>query len=59
MSEVAACIAESDAIYSLLAPIGRLCGLDIPIPYAPQLERAAVPQVEDIVSRGRALVRSS
>lgn len=59
MSEVAACIAESDAIYSLLAPIGRLCGLDIPIPYAPQLELAAVPQVDDIVERSAALVRSS
>ncbi len=59
MSEVAACVAESDTIYSLLAPIGRLCGLDVPIPYAPQLERAAVPQVEDIVNRATDLVRSS
>lgn len=59
MSEVAARIAESDALYSLLAPIGRLCGLDVPIPYAPQLERAAVPQVEDIISRSLQLVRSS
>ncbi len=59
MSEVATCIAESDAVYSLLAPIGRLCGLDIPIPYAPQLERAAVPQVEDIISRSTDLVRGS
>jgi acetoin:2,6-dichlorophenolindophenol oxidoreductase subunit beta len=59
MSEVAARIAESDAIYSLLAPIGRLCGLDVPIPYAPQLERAAVPQVEDIINHGLNLVRNS
>lgn len=59
MSEVAACISESDTIYSLLAPIGRLCGLDVPIPYAPQLERAAVPQVDDILSRSLELVRNS
>ncbi len=59
MSEVAACIAESDSVYSLLAPIGRLCGLDIPIPYAPQLERAAVPQVDDIVNRSLEMVRNS
>ena len=43
----------------LLAPIGRLCGLDVPIPYAPQLERAAVPQVEDIINRSLNLVRNS
>ena len=59
MSEVAACIAESDTVYSLLAPIGRLCGLDIPIPYAPQLEKAAVPQVADIIARSLDLVRNS
>jgi len=59
MSEVAARISESDAIYSLLAPIGRLCGMDIPIPYAPQLERAAVPQVEDIINHSLNLVRNS
>ena len=59
MSEVAARISESDAIYSLLAPIGRVCGLDVPIPYAPQLERAAVPQLEDIISRGLNLMRNS
>ena len=32
MSEIAARISESDAIYSLLAPIGRLCGLDVAHP---------------------------
>ena len=52
-------IAESDAIYSLLAPIGRLCGLDVPIPYAPQLEKAAVPQIDDIVARTLEIVRNS
>lgn len=59
MSEVAAVIAESDALYSLLAPIGRLCGLDVPIPYAPQLEKAAVPQIDDIITRSLDLVRNS
>ena len=59
MSEVAARIAESDALYHLLAPIGRLCGLDVPIPYAPDLEKAAVPQIEDIVTRCTELMRDS
>ena len=57
--EIAARIAGSDAIYSLLAPIKRLCGLDAPIPYAPELERASVPQVGDITTAARDLVRTS
>ncbi|MGV8876269.1 MAG: alpha-ketoacid dehydrogenase subunit beta [Rhodoglobus sp.] len=57
MSEVSAIIAESDAFGYLRAPITRLAGLDIPIPYAPKLERAAVPQVEDIVKAATDLVR--
>ena len=59
MGEVAARIAGSDAIYSLLAPIKRLCGLDAPIPYAPELERASVPQVDDIALAARELVENS
>jgi pyruvate/2-oxoglutarate/acetoin dehydrogenase E1 component len=57
MSELSATISDSDAFGSLRAPIRRLCGLDIPIPYAPQLETAAVPQVEDIVAAAAELVR--
>lgn len=57
MSEVSALIAESSAFTRLRAPITRLAGLDIPIPYAPKLERAAVPQVEDIVAAASKLVR--
>ena len=44
---------------SLLAPIKRLSGLDVPIPYAPQLEKACVPQVPDIVDAARTLVKES
>lgn len=57
MSEIAALIAGSDALNYVLTPIRRLCGLDVPIPYAPQLEKAAVPQVADIVAAGRALAQ--
>ena len=57
MAEVAARIAEGPALYSLLAPVKRLCGMDIPIPYAPQLEKAAVPQLEDIVAGAVQLMR--
>jgi pyruvate/2-oxoglutarate/acetoin dehydrogenase E1 component len=57
MSEISAIIAESEAFVHLRAPVQRLAGLDIPIPYAPQLERAAVPQVEDIVAAATRLVK--
>ncbi len=34
----------------LVAPVGRICTAEIPIPYARHLEIAALPQVEDIVA---------
>lgn len=55
--ELAAVIAESEAFDYLDAPIRRLAGRDIPIPYNRTLERAAVPQVEDILATARALVQ--
>jgi pyruvate/2-oxoglutarate/acetoin dehydrogenase E1 component len=58
MGEVAARIAGSDALYHLLAPIRRLSGLEVPMPYAPQLERAAVPQVETILDAARRLLEA-
>ena len=59
MAEIASRIVESPALFHLLAPVRRVCGLDIPIPYAPQLERAAVPQVDSIVEAARSLVEES
>jgi pyruvate/2-oxoglutarate/acetoin dehydrogenase E1 component len=53
VAEIAARIAESDTFHALRAPIVRLCGLDVPMPYAPELEKAAVPQVPDIVAAAR------
>ena len=55
--ELAAVIADSEAFDFLDAPIRRLAGRDVPIPYNRTLERAAVPQVEDIVAAARALAR--
>jgi pyruvate dehydrogenase E1 component beta subunit len=56
-TEVAAAIAESHAFDRLDAPIVRLGGADCPIPYNPDLERAAVPQVPDIVQAIRKIVQ--
>ncbi len=55
--ELAAVVAESEAFDYLDAPIRRLAGRDIPIPYNRTLERATVPQVEDIVAAASALAR--
>lgn len=55
--ELAAVVAESEAFDYLDAPIRRLGGRDIPIPYNRTLERATVPQVEDIVASARALAK--
>ena len=54
-AELAAVIADSEAFDYLDAPIRRLAGRNVPIPYNRTLETAAVPQVEDIVSAARAL----
>jgi pyruvate dehydrogenase E1 component beta subunit len=56
-AEVSAAIAESEAFDFLDAPIVRLGGAEAPIPYSPILEKAAAPQVEDIVEAGRKLAR--
>jgi pyruvate/2-oxoglutarate/acetoin dehydrogenase E1 component len=56
--EIAAMIAQSEAFAYLEAPIVRLGGADVPIPYNRNLERAAVPQVEDIVEAARKLAHT-
>jgi pyruvate/2-oxoglutarate/acetoin dehydrogenase E1 component len=55
--EVAAAICESDAFFYLDAPVRRLGGRDVPIPYNKTLEAAAVPTQEGIVAAARALMR--
>lgn len=34
-----------ESFYYLDAPVERICGADVPMPYAANLERLAVPQV--------------
>jgi pyruvate dehydrogenase E1 component beta subunit len=52
--EISACIMEQ-AFYDLDAPVARVCTAEVPIPYAKQLEDAALPQAATIVSAVRAL----
>ena len=54
--EVAAEIMDSEAFDYLDAPIKRVAGKNVPIPYCMELERSAVPQVEDIVTAVREIV---
>jgi pyruvate dehydrogenase E1 component beta subunit len=56
--EIVARIASSDAFDYLEAPIRRLAGLDIPVPYNRELEYHAVPQVESIIREARKLARN-
>jgi pyruvate dehydrogenase E1 component beta subunit len=49
-AEIAAVIADSDAFFYLDAPIRRLGGLDVPIPYNPRLEAQVVPTEETITA---------
>ena len=55
-AEIAAMISEGPAFMYLNAPIRRLAGLDIPIPYNRNLEYHTVPQVEDIVTAAHELM---
>ena len=51
-SELAAIMME-ECFDWLDAPVKRIAGKDVPLPYAANLERLAVPQVEDIVAAAR------
>lgn len=55
--EIVSVVAESEAFDYLDAPIKRLGGKEVPIPYNPKLERAAIPQVPDIMEAVRETVK--
>jgi pyruvate dehydrogenase E1 component beta subunit len=54
--EVSARIVE-EAFDDLEAPVARVCTAEVPIPYAKQLEDAALPQVGSIVSAAHKVMR--
>jgi len=55
-AEIMARILEQ-AFYELDAPPARVCGAEVPVPYAKHLEDAAIPQVAGIVAAARNLVK--
>ncbi len=55
--EIAAQINESEAFYYLDAPVKRLGGLEMPVPYNPVLEKQIVPTAEKIIAAVRAMMK--
>lgn len=49
-ADVCARVAESDAFFFLDAPLYRVTGADVPMPFARHLEHAALPHVADVVT---------
>ena len=54
-AEISARIMEQ-ALWSLDAPVGRVCAAEVPIPYPKHLEDAAIPQVAGIVEVAKAML---
>jgi pyruvate dehydrogenase E1 component beta subunit len=55
-SEISARIMEK-GFYDLDAPVQRLCGVEVPIPYSAHMEEAAIPQKKDIVNTVKKMIR--
>ncbi|MDD5212102.1 MAG: alpha-ketoacid dehydrogenase subunit beta [Sulfuricurvum sp.] len=54
-AEIMARINEQ-AFYELDAPMGRVCTIEVPIPYAAHLEQAALPQADKIVAMAKKIM---
>lgn len=54
-AEISAQIVEG-AFYDLDAPVARVCGAEVPVPYPKHLEDAALPQVASIVKTVQGLL---
>jgi len=55
-AEIGLCIAE-EGFFNLDAPPRRVCGREVPMPYAPHLEDAALPQPPEIAAAVCGLIR--
>jgi pyruvate dehydrogenase E1 component beta subunit len=56
-SEIISRIMEN-AFFSLDAPVERLCGIEVPIPYPKHLEDASIPQKQDIVDSALKMIQN-
>jgi pyruvate dehydrogenase E1 component beta subunit len=53
-AELAAAMMEHAFDY-LDAPVCRVAGKDVPMPYAANLERMALPQIDDVIRGAKAV----
>ena len=56
-AEISALIAESETFAKLKAPVKRVCGLDIPVPYSHPLERIFAPCVDSVTAAAKELMK--
>ena len=55
-AEVIACVtSDSEALAGLQATPKRLCGKELPIPFAPELETEVIPSTEEVMQAVRSL----
>ncbi|XP_054284382.1 pyruvate dehydrogenase E1 component subunit beta, mitochondrial-like [Macrosteles quadrilineatus] len=52
-SEICARIMENEVFFHLDSPVVRVTGADVPMPYAKSLERASLPQPNDVVAAAK------
>ncbi|WP_028862677.1 alpha-ketoacid dehydrogenase subunit beta [Psychromonas aquimarina] len=57
-AEISATLAEQ-ALWYLDAPVRRICGIEVPTPYADHLEKASLPQVPQIVEAAVQMLQST
>jgi pyruvate dehydrogenase E1 component beta subunit len=57
-AEICARVMESPSFFELDAPAWRVTGADVPMPYAPSLEAAALPRPNDVVTAVNAVLGS-
>ena len=59
-SEIAALLVEDPETFrALRAPVRRVCAVPVPVPYSPPLERAALPDRDDIRAAVREVLEES
>eukprot|EP01016_Furgasonia_blochmanni_P006472 TRINITY_DN125_c0_g1_i2.p1 TRINITY_DN125_c0_g1~~TRINITY_DN125_c0_g1_i2.p1 ORF type:complete len:409 (-),score=161.73 TRINITY_DN125_c0_g1_i2:288-1514(-) len=58
-AEIAAILMETDTFNYLDAPLERVTGVDVPMPYATNLEIMAIPQAENIANAIRRVVQGA
>lgn len=55
-AEICGLVMETEAFDYLDAPVARVTGADVPMPYAINLEQAAIPQVDNIYTAAKRTV---